>query len=158
MATDGSSPQVPRWLRENGWAPDRDIGERASELIDVRMIDAERQGAPLLPVEPAVEFVHRYGLLRLAHPKTANLALVINPTVGYAGDAAEISELADDLGKMLFPVGYEASEYGLILVDEEGRFFHLHHTGAYFLGSDENDTFERFLKGVDAPDAEDFFV
>lgn len=82
----------------------------------------------------------------------------MKPTLGYEGDAAVIAELAAGLGVGLFPVGYEESERGLILVDDTGRWFHLHHTGGYFLGKDEHDAFSRFLSGEEAPDAEDYFA
>jgi hypothetical protein len=82
----------------------------------------------------------------------------MTPTIGYEGDASLIAELATGLGVGLFPVGYEESERGLILVDETGRWFHLHHTGGYFLGADEYDAFSRFLNDTEVPDAEDYFV
>ncbi|MFF4085214.1 SUKH-3 domain-containing protein [Streptomyces sp. NPDC001777] len=41
---------------------------------------------------------------------------------------------APGLGAELFPVGHEASEHGILLGDEKGRFFHLHHTGGYHPG------------------------
>jgi hypothetical protein len=43
----------------------------------------------------------------------------MKPTVGYDGDAAGTKELCGGLGVDLFPVGYEESEYGLVLVDAE---------------------------------------
>lgn len=82
----------------------------------------------------------------------------MDPTGGYKGDAALISELSSNIKKKLFPVGYESKEYEILLVDEVGRFFYLHHTGAYLWGLDAHDAFARFLSGADAPDAEDFFV
>ena len=53
------------WLTRNGWHPGRDVGERADELIQVRIQDAEQQGTPLPPVPAAVRVVHAYGLLEL---------------------------------------------------------------------------------------------
>ncbi|MER6353172.1 SUKH-3 domain-containing protein [Streptomyces sp. NPDC001634] len=158
MATGKLPLEVADWLTEHGWFPGRDIGQQADELIALRVQDSERQYYPLAPVEAASKIIHSYGLLELGHPRLPARALVMDPTGRYEGDAAEISELAANLGQRLFPVGYEASELGLVLVDEGGRFFHLHHSGAYFIGSDENDAFSRFLSGADAPDAEDFFV
>ncbi|MFF9895453.1 SUKH-3 domain-containing protein [Streptomyces longispororuber] len=153
------SREVREWLERNGWFLGRDIGEaRAGELIDVRVSDAERQGSSLVPVDAAIRVIRAYGLLTLEHPRVGDFALNMKPTVGYDGDAALIAELATNLGLQLFPVGYETSEEGLILVDEIGRFFLLHHTGAYFWGANEQDAFARFLSGADALDAEDFFV
>ncbi|MEU6914493.1 SUKH-3 domain-containing protein [Streptomyces olindensis] len=155
--TPQPAPGVTAWLTSNGWTPDRDLGERAAELVEVRVRDAERQGVTLPPSPAATRVVRAYGLLRLAHPKAAETWLM-KPTLGYEGDAALIEELAAGLGVGLFPVGYEESERGIVLVDETGRWFQLHHTGGYFLGADEHDAFSRFLGGVDAPDAEGWFV
>ena len=158
MASGQPTSEVLAWLAENGWSAGRDIGEQAEELVNVRVQDAERQGVPLVPVPEAVRIVHTYGMLRLKQPSTPGCAWVMEPTIGYDGDAAAIKELGVGLGVELFPVGYEASEYGILLVDEKGRFFHLHHTGGYYLGADEFDAFSRFMRGAPDPDAEDFFV
>ncbi|MEU0105734.1 SUKH-3 domain-containing protein [Streptomyces sp. NPDC006251] len=157
MASQQPTPQVMAWLISNGWAPGRDLGDRAAELVEIRVRDAERQGVALSPSPAATRVVHTYGLLRLPHPKAAE-AWLMKPTIGYEGDAALIEELAAGIGVGLFPVGFEESEFGLLLVDETGRWFHLHHTGGYFLGADEYDAFSRFLSGVDAPDVEDCSV
>ncbi|GGV51007.1 hypothetical protein GCM10010245_80170 [Streptomyces spectabilis] len=159
MDGGGLSQEVREWLGRNDWFPGRDVGaSRAGELIDMRVSDAERQGSSLVLVDAAARIIRTYGLLTLEHPQVVDFALKIEPTVGYDGDAALISALAGNLGRQLFPVGYESSEEGLILVDEIGRFFLLHHSGAYFWGFNEQDTFARFLSGEDALDAEDFFV
>lgn len=157
MANNQPVPEVFAWLTSHGWTPGRDIGAEATELIEVRVRDAERQGVSLSPSPEAIHAIHTYGLLRLTHPK-ASETWFMTPTIGYDGDAALITELATGLGVGLFPVGYEESEHGLILVDETGRWFHLHHTGGYFLGADDNDAFYRFLNVARAPDAEDYFV
>ncbi|MVO90761.1 hypothetical protein GPA10_39985 [Streptomyces sp. p1417] len=158
MTTITPSPEVREWLSRNGWSSGRDIGAEAEELVRIRLRDAERQGERLTPVDAAVRIIREYGGLRLAHPRVTDLVMEMDPTGGYDGDAAAILELTANLGKQLFPVGYESREYGLILVDEIGRFFHLHHTGAYFWGSGEYEAFAFFLGREDALDAEDFFV
>lgn len=158
MTPQQPTQEVRDWLMENGWSPGRDIGEDAEYMVRVRVEDSRRQGVPLVPVPSALHVIHAYGPLRLPQPDTPGMAWVMKPTVGYDGDAAAIAELATSLGVSLFPVGYEASEYGLLLVEEKGRFFHLHHTGGYYLGNDEFDAFSRFLKRASEPDAEDYFV
>ncbi|MET7847627.1 SUKH-3 domain-containing protein [Streptomyces avermitilis] len=152
------TPEVLEWLTASGWSPDRDIGEQAEELVRVRVRDAERQGVPLVPVSAALRAIRTYGMLRLGHPVSRTCVWVIDPTVGYDGDAAQINELCAGLGVDLFPVGYEASEFGILLVDEMGRWFHLHHTGGYYLGVDGFDAFSRFITGWPDPDAEDYFA
>ncbi|MFJ9963067.1 SUKH-3 domain-containing protein [Streptomyces avermitilis] len=158
MTSGQPTPEVLDWLTESGWLPGRDIGEQAEDLVRVRVQDAERQGVPLVPVPAAQRVIHTYGMLRLNQPSTPGCAWQMDPTIGYDGDAAAVKELAAGLGLELFPVGYETSEFGLLLVDESGRFFHLHHTGGYYLGADEFDAFSRFIKGLPDPDAEDYFA
>ncbi|MFC5721714.1 SUKH-3 domain-containing protein [Streptomyces gamaensis] len=158
MTVGDLSPEAVSWLTDNGWFPGRDIGAECDELVNVCVRDSERQGAPLQPFDAASRIIRTYGLLKLKHPRVSGCILEMDPTVGYEGDAGVISELASNLGCRLFPVGFESEEFGLVLVDERGRFFYLHHTGGYFWGADENEAFMRFMTGADAPDAEDFFV
>ena len=158
MVSGQPTTEVRDWLIQHGWSPGRDIGEEADEMVRVRVQDSQRQGVLLSPVPSALRVIHVYGRLRLPHPNTPGVAWVMEPTVGYDGDATAITELATSLGVSLFPVGYEASECGLLLVDDKGRFFHLHHTGGYYLGDSEFNAFSRFLKGLSDPDAEDCFV
>ncbi|MFD7620369.1 SUKH-3 domain-containing protein [Streptomyces sp. NPDC059802] len=150
--------EVLDWLTRHGWFPGRDIGDSARDLIQVRLQDAEAQGFPLKAVDAAVSVIHTYGLLDLTHPRASHSSFEMEPTGGYDGDARLIAEMASGLGVPLFPVGFESSEFGIILVDEIGRWFLLHHTGGYFLGEDEYDAFSRFITNADTPDVEDFFV
>ncbi|MFJ5724177.1 SUKH-3 domain-containing protein [Streptomyces sp. NPDC093149] len=158
MTSEQLTPEVRDWLITNGWSPGRDIGERADELIRVRVQDARRQGFTLTPAPAAVHVIHTFGLLHLPHPTTQHISWIMEPTLGYEGDARVIQELAFGLGTELFPIGYESSEYGILLIDERERFFHLHHTGGYYLGENAADAFSRFLIGAPDPDAEDFFA
>ncbi|MEV7955763.1 SUKH-3 domain-containing protein [Streptomyces sp. NPDC087532] len=158
MTSEQLAPEVRDWLITNGWSPGRDIKERADELIQVRVQDAQRQGFTLTPAPAAVHVIHTFGLLHLTHPTAQHIAWIMEPTLGYEGDAKIIQELAFGLGTELFPIGYESSEYGILLVDERERFFHLHHTGGYYLGENAADSFSRFLIGAPDPDAEDFFA
>lgn len=158
MNSKAFTPEVRDWLAANGWSPGRDIGDHAEELIQVRVQDAQRQGVVLTPVPAAVHLIHAYGMLRLNHPTVKHISWIMDPTLGYEGDARLIQELSFGLGTELFPVGYESSEYGLLLVDERERFFHLHHTGGYYLGENTMDAFSRFLIGAPDSDAEDYFV
>lgn len=153
------SQEIHDWLTANGWYPGRDIGEEAERLIGVRLQDARGQGATLTPAEPAVRVIHTYGGLRLNRGgDNRDGAWIMKPTFGYRDDAADIKELAEALGVELFSVGCESAEFSLILVDETGRFFLLHHTGGYYAGDSDFDAFRRFIEGEMLPDAEDYFV
>ncbi|MGW1655830.1 SUKH-3 domain-containing protein [Streptomyces atratus] len=158
MSSEDFTPEVLDWLAANGWSPGRDIGDHAEELVQVRVQDAQRQGVALTPIPAAMHVIHTFGLLHLTHPTAQHISWIMTPTLGYEGDARAIQELAFGLGTELFPIGYESSEYGILLIDERERFFHLHHTGGYYLGENTADTFSRFLIGAPDPDAEDFFA
>ncbi|GAA0471298.1 SUKH-3 domain-containing protein [Streptomyces olivaceiscleroticus] len=159
MAPTVPSPQVSDWLAQHGWFPGRDIGdEEVDDFISVRVRDATEQGFPMEPVDAAVRVIRTYGGLKLAHPRASDSAFEMDPTGGYDGDAREIAEMSTGLGEKLFPVGFESSEFGILLVGETARWFLLHHTGGYFLGQDEQDAFTRFITNGDTPDVEDYFV
>ncbi|MGW1428889.1 SUKH-3 domain-containing protein [Streptomyces sp. NPDC002431] len=158
MPSNQPTKEILDWLNRNGWFPGRDIGDSARDLIQVRLQDAESQGFPLEVVEAAARVIRAYGLLDLKHPRASHSAFEMEPTGGYDGDAREIAEMAAALGVPLFPVGFESSELGIILVDKIGRWFLLHHTGGYFLGEDAHEAFSRFITNAETPDAEDFYV
>ncbi|MFI9235899.1 SUKH-3 domain-containing protein [Streptomyces sp. NPDC053079] len=159
MTLSKHTAEVADWLTSNGWSPSRDIGSMADDLIRIRVEDAARQGWHLGDLETATRFIRSYGELELPYPwAPLEAALKFDPTAGYDGDVEAFDELAQGLGKKIFPVGYETHEFGIWLVDEIGRFFYLHHTGGYFLGENEYEAFDRALSGKSRPDAEDFFV
>ncbi|MBW5483897.1 SUKH-3 domain-containing protein [Streptomyces bambusae] len=149
--------EVEAWLRAGGWYPGRDERERAEQLIAVRVADAARQGFPMEPWPAVTEFVARYVGLRLPMPMAPDRVFLAHPAVGHEGDAEDIAELAADLGRRLFPVGYEVGEWGTVLLDDLGRFFYLHHTGPYFIGIDEHQALSSLMRG-DQDDVDDFYV
>lgn len=87
---------ILEWLARGGWHPDRDIAARADELIRVRVDDAARQGVELAVPEAAIRFLRSYGELELAIPGTSPQALLmLDPTIGYDGDAEDFAELGE---------------------------------------------------------------
>lgn len=83
---------------------------------------------------------------------------MLDPTVGYEGDAEDFAQLASDLNRKIFPIGVETYEFGVWLIDDIGRFFYLHHTGGYFLGMNAYEAFSSILSGNTLSDAEGYFV
>lgn len=159
MTLNTHTPDVERWLSAHGWSPGRDIGERADELVSLRVRGAAEQGSPLTPSAVAIRVIRSYGGLELPYPGgEPKMTLMMDPTIGFRGDARQIAELAEQLGSELFPVAFETYENGVWLVDETGRFFYLHHTGGYFLGQNEFEAFANALSGDTLADAEDYFV
>ncbi|MEU7164597.1 SUKH-3 domain-containing protein [Streptomyces morookaense] len=135
MTLNTHTPDVERWLSTHGWFPGRDIGERAHEIVSLRVHGAREQGSPLTPLEAATRIIRLYGGLELPYPGAEpEMTLIMNPATGSRGDVRQISELAEGLGLQLFPVAFETYENGIWLVGETGRFFYLHPTGGYFLG------------------------
>ncbi|WP_329115964.1 SUKH-3 domain-containing protein [Streptomyces sp. NBC_01353] len=59
----------------------------------------------------------------------------------------DVAELAGNLGQRLFPVGYEEFDRAMVLIDETGRFFLMHHTGPYFLGANTDEAISCLLRG-----------
>lgn len=157
MESGEGDGEVVRWLVSNGWSPGRDIGDRADELILARVDVARQQGVELIAVPAARKIIHSYGMLELARPGASGSVIVMSPMGGYGGDVHDISELSSDLGSPVFPVGFDPNDYALVLVDETGRFFSLHHTGAYFMGKNDMDAFRRFMHGIPDDDAEPYF-
>ncbi|MFJ6016688.1 SUKH-3 domain-containing protein [Streptomyces sp. NPDC092952] len=158
MNHDRLTPEVCAWLTTCQWSADRDIGARTEEWVRIRVLDAEEHGIVLTPPPEAVRIMRHYGELRIAHPTDPESAWIMDPTFGYRGDATAIAELAAELGTELFPIGYEALEYGILLADRSGRVFQLHHTGGYYMGASMADALARFLDRTAPLDAEDSFV
>ncbi|WP_328688651.1 SUKH-3 domain-containing protein [Streptomyces caniferus] len=149
---------VRSWLREHSWFPGRDIGAEADRLISVRIRDFADQGEVLAPLPCATNFVREYGNLELPYPRSSDIKLVVTPTFGYDGDAEDILELSESLGRPIFPVAYETRELGIMLMDDSERVFYLHETGCYFVAERPMEAFAKRLEGSRLQDAEDFFV
>ncbi|WP_330331888.1 SUKH-3 domain-containing protein [Streptomyces sp. NBC_00536] len=150
MRAPAPAEEVGAWLWGHGWRPDRYDGAGAERLIGARVRDCARQGFPLAPWDGVREFVSRYCGLEFAAPLAPERVFVADPTLGYDGDAEDIAELSGELGRKLFPVGYEFGEAGIVLMDDLGRFFYLHHTGPYFLGRDEAQALSSLMRGDQA--------
>ncbi len=149
--------EIEAWLLANGWYPGRENEAEAERLIAVRVRGSASQGCPLLPWDQVHRFVSSYVGLELPMPRAPERKFRADPTFGYEGDAGLVVELARNLGRRLFPVGWETTENGIVLLDDTGRFFYLHHTGPYFLGHDEIQALSSLMTG-DQEDAEGHFV
>ncbi|MFE7313154.1 SUKH-3 domain-containing protein [Streptomyces sp. NPDC057555] len=147
MSVSMSRDEVLQWLTRNGWSPDRNVEEKAREFISEVVAESEEEGFPAVLFEVALSFITTYGLLKLTHPTDSDSSLITNPTGGYEGDFSEIDELSQELEKRLFRVGYDLPDGGIFVVAEDGEFYCIHHTGAYYLGSDEFEFFSNWVKG-----------
>ncbi|WP_143179777.1 SUKH-3 domain-containing protein [Streptomyces yunnanensis] len=147
MPVSMSRDEVLQWLTRNGWSPDRGIEEEAREFVSEVVAESEKEGFSAIPFDAAVRFITTYGLLTLTHPSDPESKLISNPTGGYEGDFSEIADLSRELGKHLFRIGYDLPDAGIFVVAEDGEFYCIHHTGAYYLGSDAFEFFGNWAKG-----------
>ncbi|MFB6438102.1 SUKH-3 domain-containing protein [Streptomyces sp. NPDC056411] len=147
MLAEMSREEILQWLTENGWSPERQVGERCAEFISAAVEDSVGEGFPVTPFETAESFLASFGLLTLAHPTDSESRLVINPTGGYEGDFGEIAELSEELNRRLFRVGYDLPDGGIMLVAEDGGFYCLHHAGSFSLGNGAYEFFRNWVRG-----------
>ncbi|MFE2555943.1 SUKH-3 domain-containing protein [Streptomyces sp. NPDC059352] len=139
--------EVEAALTEAGWSPGRDIGERLPGLLRFVTERFADEGHPVEPFRAARDFVREFGGLRLVIPGTPPDAIGLTPHWIYEESAEDVAELAANLGRRLFPVGYEEFDGGMVLVDETGRFFLLHHTGPYCVGQNPYEAIGGLLRG-----------
>ncbi len=148
--------EVEDVLRSAGWAPGRDIGARLPALLSFVTDRFAEEGHPAEPFPAAQDFVREFGGLRLEIPGTPPDAVGFTPHWIYDESGEDVAELARNLGQRLFPVGYEAFDGAMLLIDETGRFFLLHHTGPYFLGANTYEAVSCLLRGPQQ-EARDYF-
>ncbi|CUM37605.1 SUKH-3 domain-containing protein [Streptomyces gardneri] len=156
MTSRMSAREVEAVLAGAGWAPGRDIGDRLPVLLRCVTDRFAAEGHPVETFPAARDFVREFGGLRLEIPGTPPDSIGLTPHWIYEDSAEDVAELAGNLGRRLFPVGYETFDGGMLLVDETGRFFLLHHTGPYFLGEGAYEAVSCLLRGP-LREARDYF-
>ncbi|MFF0557738.1 SUKH-3 domain-containing protein [Streptomyces sp. NPDC020472] len=149
--------EVEAVLTEAGWSRGRDIGARLPELLGFVTDRFAEEGHPVEPFRAARDFVREFGGLRLVIPGTPPDAVGFTPHWIYEESGEDVAELARDVGRKLFPVGYETFDGAMVLIDETGRFFLLHHTGPSFLGANPYEAVSCLLRGP-RQEARDHFV
>lgn len=153
-----TAEEVDRWLAEAGWHPGRDVGEGASTDAIAAVVERYRTyDVGIEPSAPALAFIREHAFLRAVIDTAPENFAIFTPHLVFKGDAEEIAELAGDLGVQLFPVGYDTYDGSTILMDEKGRFFFSHHTGAYYLGREKYEALMSLMSS-EMEDAEDYFV
>ncbi|MFD4374489.1 SUKH-3 domain-containing protein [Streptomyces sp. NPDC058486] len=131
-----------------GRRPGRDIGDtRLDALLRTVTGRFAEEGHPVEAFPAARAFVRAYGGLRWEIPGTPPDAFAFTPHWIYEESAEDVAELAALLRTRLFPVGYTTFDAAMLLLDETGRFFLLHHTGPYHLGDDVHEAVSRLLRG-----------
>ena len=150
--------EVDGWLTRGGWYPGRDVGEEASTEAIAAVVERYwAYGVEIEPPAPALAFIREHAFLRAVIDTAPENFAIFTPHIVFKGDVEETSELTGDLGVQLFPVGYDTYDGSTILMDENGRFFFSHHTGAYYLGREKYEAMMSLMSS-EMEDAEDYFV
>ncbi len=152
-----TTAEVEAVLTGAGWSPGRDIGARLPGLLAFVTDRFAEEGHPVEPFRAARDFVREFGGLRLVIPGTPPDAVGLTPHRIHEESGEDVAALARDLGRRLFPVGYETFDGAMVLIDETGRFFLLRHTGPQFLGADAYEAIGCLLRGP-RQDARDHFA
>jgi len=152
-----TTEEVEAVLTEAGWSRGRDIGAQLPGLLSFVADRFAEEGHPVEAFQAAQDFVREFGGLRLVIPGTPPDAVGFTPHWIYEESGEDVAELARNVGKKLFPVGYETFDGAMVLIDETGRFFLMHHTGPYFLGANTYEAISCLLRGPQQ-EARDYFV
>ncbi|MFI0805954.1 SUKH-3 domain-containing protein [Streptomyces echinatus] len=153
------SPEaVDAWLTKAGWHPGRRCDGIAAAEAESAVESFRNDGGSLDVIAPALDFLREHvGLVAPLHTSPED-TVVFCPSLMYVGAAEDVQELADGLGRKVFPVAHDTYDGGTILIDEVGRFFYLHHTGGYFLGGDKYPALMSYSRGHPLDDAEKYYV
>ncbi|MFF0478173.1 SUKH-3 domain-containing protein [Streptomyces sp. NPDC004284] len=154
-------PKVPAdvdaWFAEHGWFPGRNVAEQAAARMAEVVEETRNDGFPVEPFAAATAFLTEHEGLRLTIDARREEYLHFTPRVVWGGTSEEIAELSRNLGVRLFPVGWDSSEGEVIVMDERSRFFCMHHTGNYYMGTGKYEAMID-LYAFPMQDAEDFYA
>ncbi|MBL1104380.1 SUKH-3 domain-containing protein [Streptomyces sp. 5-8] len=153
-----SSEAVDAWLAGAGWHPGRRCDDLAAAEVEFAVESFRNDGGSLDVIAPALFFLREH--VGLVAPRRASTEdrVMFYPRLMYVGAAEDVQDIADGLGKKVFPVAHDTYDGGTILIDEVGRFFYLHHSGGYFLGNDKHSALMSYSRGYPLDDAEDYYA
>ncbi|WP_223206125.1 SUKH-3 domain-containing protein [Streptomyces xanthii] len=153
------SPEaVDAWLTRAGWHPGRRCDDLAAAAVASTIEEFGLDGGGVLEVnEPALRFVREHIGLETRLGANPRHIVSFSPLLTYKGASEDIQELADALGKKVFPVAYDRDDGAMFLVDETGRFFYQHWSGEYFLGYDKHAAFVAY-SGRPIPFADEHYT
>ncbi|WP_426366829.1 SUKH-3 domain-containing protein [Streptomyces sp. E-08] len=148
---------VDAWFAEGGWYPGRNVAEQAAAFVAEVVEETRRYGHPVEPFAAATAFLAEHAGVRLTIDARREEYLYFKPVIVWESTSEEIAELSRNLGVRIFPVGWDSSEGEVIVIDERNRFFCMHHTGNYYLGTGKYGAMTDLYR-YPMKDAEDFYV
>ncbi|MEU3746424.1 MULTISPECIES: SUKH-3 domain-containing protein [Streptomyces] len=148
---------VDAWFGEYGWFPGRNVADQVPAIVTEITEECRSEGFPLEPFAAATDFLTEHAGLQVAIDVPRKEYLEFAPALVWDSTSEDIAELSRNLGVRLFPIGWDSSEGSPLVIDEQGRWFFMHHTGNYYMGADK---YEAMIALAHAPmqDAEDYFV
>lgn len=160
-APRASRPRVPAdvdaWFGVYGWFPGRNAAEQASAFVAEAVEESRKRGFPVVPFPAATDFLTEHVGLRVTHDVQRDdyIDFTAVPVWGHLFE--DMAELSSRLGVRLFPVGWDSTDGEVFVIDEGGRFFCMHHTGDYYMGTDKHKAMIALYRSP-MQDAEDFYV
>ncbi|MEU0401325.1 SUKH-3 domain-containing protein [Streptomyces sp. NPDC006197] len=148
---------VDAWFGEYGWFPGRNAAEQAAAFVAEAVEESRKSGFPLEPVTAATAFLAEHAGLRVMHDVQRDDYIDFTPVPVWGHLFEDMAELSRRLGVRLFPVGWDSTDGEVYVVDERSRFFCVHHTGDYYMGTGKHGAMTG-LYTFPMRDAEDFYV
>lgn len=153
-----SAEEVDAWLGSAGWYPGRRCDELAATKIESVLESFRDDGGGLEIIAPALEFIREHVGLDLPVSEKPKDMLFFEPLLTYEGAAEDVQELADGLGKKVFPVAHDLYDGASVLIDEAGRFFYMHSSGEYYLGDEKYSALMSYSRGYPLESAGNYYV
>lgn len=144
--------QIKENLKKAGWFLGRDCKQKARKQLQQTILDAKSQGLSLKSFSQAEKFLRSYDGIKLElwHYEEWSSDLSIG---GIFGNTVEEMVLQSEMLRLsLFPVGLQVTrlnqslyEIMIICIDSHARFYGVHWSGFYFIGSNEWETFQNLM-------------
>ncbi|MEV3857066.1 SUKH-3 domain-containing protein [Streptomyces sp. NPDC050095] len=158
MPVLNSPAEVDAWLSTGGWHPGRRCDDLAATEVARAQEEFRVDGGHIEVIEPALAFLREHIGVVLTRNTSPKDLLEFVPALAYEGAAEDVQELADGLGKKVFPVAFDTYDGGTVLMDEAGRFFYLHWSGEYYLGDDKYSALMKYSHGQPLENAWSYYA
>lgn len=148
---------VDAWFAEYGWSPGRNVAEQASVFAEEAVEESRKRGFPVVPFPAATDFLAEHVGLRVMHDVQRDDYVDFRTAPAWGHLFEDMAELSRRLDVRLFPIGWDSTDGEVYVIDERGRFFCMHHTGDYFMGTGKHEAMIGLYR-FPMRDAEDFYV
>jgi hypothetical protein len=141
--------QIENMLQKTGWYLGRDKQQEAKEQIQQTILDAKTQGFQIESFPSAEKFIRSYIDIKMDLWSSSKWSSYLSLGGIFGNDIEEMVVQSQMLRLSLFPIGIEVTcldhspyEVMLLFIDPQYRFYGIHWSGFYFLGSNEWEAFQ----------------